>query len=288
MFHALDRRTIQPVTVRDEKHGAIMAHGYAKATGRPGVCTATTGPGATNLVTGLFEALKSSVPVIAIVQETPRRLVGKHAASEIDQAAALAPVSKWIGRIVTADSAAEVMRAAFRIATSGRPGPAVVLCPADVMGQTAEAEVYAEPGCDRFPSFRSGRVASRSPPRGAAGGGAAARHRRGWRRDLVQAWTQVVERPRRMHSGRHHHDGAGNHRRCASAERGGPRQLDGGRHASARSPTACWARPTSLDRRLTDGANRHVRLDAAAPGTRVIHSMSIPWRRAGTSAPTWR
>jgi acetolactate synthase-1/2/3 large subunit len=194
VFHALDRRAIQPVTVRDEKHGAIMAHGYAKATGRPGVCAATTGPGATNLVTGLFEALKSSVPVIAIVQETPRRLVGKHAASEIDQAAALAPVSKWIGRIVTADSAAEVMRAAFRIATSGRPGPAVVLCPADVMGQTAEADVYAEPGCERFPSFRS-RASRESITAGAAllaaarrpvivaGGGAI----------LSQAWKQVVE-----------------------------------------------------------------------------------------------
>ena len=155
VFHGLDRSAIQPVTVRDEKHGAIMAHGYARASGRPGVCAATTGPGATNLVTGLFEASKSSVPIVALVQETPLRLVGKHAASEVDQAAALQPVSKWIGRVAVPERAAEVTRAAFRIATSGRPGPAVVLCPADVMGQVAEAEVYAEPGCDRFPSVRS-------------------------------------------------------------------------------------------------------------------------------------
>ncbi|HEV8440426.1 MAG TPA: thiamine pyrophosphate-dependent enzyme [Methylomirabilota bacterium] len=194
VFHALDRGAIQPVTVRDEKHGAIMAHGYAKATGRPGVCAATTGPGATNLVTGLFEASKSSVPVIALVQETPGRLIGKHAASEVDQAAALAPVSKWIGRIVIPEKAAEVTRAAFRIATSGRPGPAVVLCPADVMGQVAEAEVYAEPGCERFPSFRS--RASRESVAAAAALLAAARRPvivAGGGCILSQAWDQVVE-----------------------------------------------------------------------------------------------
>ena len=193
VFHALDRRTIQPVTVRDEKHGAIMAHGYAKATGRPGVCAATTGPGATNLVTGLFEASKSSVPLIALVQETPARLVGKHAASEVDQAAALAPVSKWIGRIVDAAKAAETVRAAFRAATSGRPGPAVVLCPADVMGQTAEVPVYAEPGCERAPAFRSRAsresiataatlLAGARRPVIVAGGGCI----------LSQAWREVV------------------------------------------------------------------------------------------------
>ena len=65
------------------------------------------GPGATTLVPGLFEALKSSVPVIAIVQETPRRLAGKHAASEIDQTAALAPVGKWVNRATAADRAAK-------------------------------------------------------------------------------------------------------------------------------------------------------------------------------------
>ena len=194
VFHALDRSAIQPITVRDEKHGAIMAHGYAKATGRPGVCAATTGPGATNLTTGLFEALKSSVPVVAIVQETPAHLVGKHAASEVDQAAALAPVSKWVGRIVTPAKAAEVTRAAFRIATSGRPGPAVVLCPADVMGQMAEAPVFAEPGCDRAPSFRS--RASREAV--AAAGALLAEARRpvivaGGGCILSQAWAEVVE-----------------------------------------------------------------------------------------------
>ena len=66
VFHAVDPDFTRIVTVRDEKHGAIMAHGYAQVTGRPGVCAATSGPGATNLITGLLEALRSSVPVTFI------------------------------------------------------------------------------------------------------------------------------------------------------------------------------------------------------------------------------
>lgn len=194
VFHALDRGVVRPVTVRDEKHGAIMAHGYARATGRPGVCAATAGPGATNLVTGLLEALKSSAPVIALVQETPARLAGKHAAGEIDHAAALAPVTKWIGRIVEPEQAAAVTRTAFRMATAGRPGPVVVLCPSDVMGRAAEAEVYAEPGADRFPSFRT--RASRESVAAAAALLAGARRPviiAGGGCILSQAWEQVLE-----------------------------------------------------------------------------------------------
>src|SRR5688572_4853402 len=74
VFHAVDRQVTRIVTVHDEKHAAIMAHGYAQATGRPGVCAATFGPGATNLITGLLEALRSSVPVVALVQDHPLRL----------------------------------------------------------------------------------------------------------------------------------------------------------------------------------------------------------------------
>src|SRR3954468_7027390 len=97
LFHALDPKVIRPITVRDEKHGAAMAHAYAKATGRPGICAATCGPGATNLITGLLEAQKSSIPVIAFVQQIPLKNRGRHASSEIDHHAALAPVLKWIG-----------------------------------------------------------------------------------------------------------------------------------------------------------------------------------------------
>lgn len=160
LFREMDPDEIRAVTIRDEKHGAIMAHGYAKATGRPGVCAATFGPGATNLITGLLEAQKSSIPVIAFVQEIPARNRERHASSEIDHPAALAPFTKKVLRIDVAERAAETVRRAFRIATSGRPGPVAVLCPADVMAQDVEAEVYADAGFDRFPATRSRACAS--------------------------------------------------------------------------------------------------------------------------------
>lgn len=194
IFHALDRKVVRPITVHDEKHAAIMAHGYAKATGRPGVCTATCGPGATNLITGLLEASKSSIPVVALVQDIPSRNRGRHAASEIDHAASLTPFVKWVGSIELPDRAPEMVRHAFRIATTGRPGPVVVLCPADVMPMETEATVYAEPEYTVFPATRTrasrqsiGRAAdillSATKPIIIAGGGAMA----------SGAWPQILE-----------------------------------------------------------------------------------------------
>src|SRR5579862_604129 len=142
--HGFRNSLVRSVTVRDEKHGAIMAHGYAKATNRPGVCLATCGPGATNLITGLLEAQKSSIAVIAFVQEIPMTNRDRHAASEIDHAASLMPYAKWVGRIELAERALEITRRAFRVATSGRPGPVVILCPSDVMAQNIEDEIIVE------------------------------------------------------------------------------------------------------------------------------------------------
>jgi acetolactate synthase-1/2/3 large subunit len=154
VFHAVDRAFTRIVTVRDEKHAAIMAHGYAQVTGRPGVCAATFGPGATNLITGLLEAQRSSVPVIALVQDHPLRLKNKNASSSLDHAAALAPYVKDVTRIDTAEQAGDAVRKAFRIATSGRPGPVVLLCPGDVMAAEAEAQTWADPAYTHFPANR--------------------------------------------------------------------------------------------------------------------------------------
>ena len=275
VFHALDRARIQPVTVRDEKHGAIMAHGYAKATGRPGVCAATTGPGATNLVTGSSRRSKSSVPVIALVQETPRRLVGKHAASEIDQPAALAPVSKWIGRIVEAATGGRghARRLPHRDIGPARPRGGAVPRRCDGTdgrgrglrrARLRSLPVLPEPGEPRV-DRRRGR---------AAGGGAAPDHRRGRRRDPVPGLGAARGAGRDVrHSRRDDHDRARRHRRRASAERGCARQLD---RAAARpraaSPTACWPTPTS---RFIVGSRtgQIVTSDWTLPrrGTRVIH-----------------
>ncbi|MGO4738369.1 thiamine pyrophosphate-binding protein [Bosea sp. 2KB_26] len=154
VFHAVDRAFTRIVTVRDEKHAAIMAHGYAQVTGRPGVCAATFGPGATNLITGLLEAQRSSVPVIALVQDHPLRLKNKNASSALDHAVALAPYVKDVTRIDAPEQAADAVRKAFRIATSGRPGPVVLLCPGDVLAAEAEAQTWADQAYTHFPANR--------------------------------------------------------------------------------------------------------------------------------------
>lgn len=154
IFHGLDRNRTRIVTIRDEKHGAIMAHGYAQATGRVGVCTSTFGPGASNLVTGLLEALQSSVPVLALVQDHPISARGRNAASELDHAAALAPYVKAVLRIDFPEQAPDRVRKALRIATSGRPGPVAILCPTDVMSMEAEADVSADDRYATVPALR--------------------------------------------------------------------------------------------------------------------------------------
>jgi acetolactate synthase-1/2/3 large subunit len=169
VFHAVDRRATRIVTVRDEKHGAIMAHGYAQATGRPGVCAATFGPGASNLSTGLLEALKSSVPVIALVQDHPLKLQGRNAGSELDHAAALKPFVKAVLRIDHPEQAADKVRHAFRLATGGRPGPVALLCPTDAMAAETEADPYADRPYMQAPAHRSRAAAAR--PLLIAGGG---------------------------------------------------------------------------------------------------------------------
>lgn len=154
LYHHLDTSRIRPITIRDERHGAIMAHGYAKTTGRPGICASTFGPGATNLITGLLESQKSSVPVIAFIQEIPAAQRDRHASSEIDHVAALTPFTKKVYRIDTPERCCEIVRRAFRMATSGRPGPVAVLCPADMMTTVTTAETHAEPAFAQFPALR--------------------------------------------------------------------------------------------------------------------------------------
>lgn len=184
-FHAVDRSVTRIITIHDEKHGAIMAHGYAQVSGRPGICAATYGPGAANLATGLYEAQRSSVPVIAIVQDHPLRLRNRHANSELDHQAAFAPYAKAIIRIDFPDQAPDAVRQAYRVACSGRPGPVVLLCPTDVVGEQAEGDVHAEPAFASFPALRTTAapediaraaeaLASASRPVIIAGGGAMA------------------------------------------------------------------------------------------------------------------
>jgi acetolactate synthase-1/2/3 large subunit len=153
-------RDLTHVLVRDERTAAYAADGYARMTGRVGVCDATVGPGAAKLPSGLGEALGASVPVIALVSDLPIRLAAhryRSAASQaLDQAALLTPVTKWLASVPDAASMPGLVRQAFREATSGRPGPVALLLPQDVLDSPA-APVTPRAGSGRFgvfPAFR--------------------------------------------------------------------------------------------------------------------------------------
>jgi acetolactate synthase I/II/III large subunit len=122
--------------MRDERSAAFAADAYARLSGRVGVCDATVGPGASNLVSGLLEAYTSSIPVLAIVGDIPRRWETRRrfgAASQgFAQRSFLEPATKYYGRVELPENLDDVVGAALRIATSGRPGPVVVEIPDDV------------------------------------------------------------------------------------------------------------------------------------------------------------
>ena len=126
------RRDPRHVLVRHEQSAAHAADGYARATGRVGVCVATSGPGASNLVTGLGTALMDSVPVVAITGQVPSGAMGTDAFQEIDVVGLTMPVTKHAFLVRDADDIPEIVAEAFHVARSGRPGPTVVDIPKDV------------------------------------------------------------------------------------------------------------------------------------------------------------
>ncbi|MDE3076998.1 MAG: thiamine pyrophosphate-binding protein, partial [Chloroflexota bacterium] len=150
---------IEHVLMHDERSAAYAADAYARASGRLGVCDATVGPGASNLVSGLVEAASSSIPVLAIVSDSPRawehrRHLGS-ASQAYEQRKFLEGCVKWYGRVDTPDILPEILHACVRIATSGRPGPTVLEIPDDVFAGPAAAGAFAvSAGWARFPRLR--------------------------------------------------------------------------------------------------------------------------------------
>jgi acetolactate synthase-1/2/3 large subunit len=147
---------IRQVAYRQENMGGAMADGYARISGRVAVVAAQNGPAATLLVPPLAEALKASIPIVALVQEVERHQVDKNAFQELDHIALFASCSKWTKRLGSADRVEDYIDGAFVAAASGRPGPVVLLLPADVLRETAIPSKHRRMGnYGRYPLDRS-------------------------------------------------------------------------------------------------------------------------------------
>jgi acetolactate synthase-1/2/3 large subunit len=128
---------IKHILVRHEQAAAHAADGYARATGKAGVCLATSGPGATNLVTGIANACLDSSPVVAITGQVARPFIGKDAFQEIDITGITLPITKHNYLVLDANELATAVKEAFYIAQTGRPGPVLIDIPRDVFQQEA-------------------------------------------------------------------------------------------------------------------------------------------------------
>ena len=155
-YHALPEYPgLRHILVRHEQAAAHAADGYARASGRAGVCVATSGPGATNLVTGLATAHMDNVPVVAITGQVARPMIGRDAFQETDIIGITQPITKHNQLVEDVDELADAVREAFSIACEGRPGPVLLDVPKDVQNGKAE--------------WRAGRAVSRSGGRSVDG-----------------------------------------------------------------------------------------------------------------------
>jgi acetolactate synthase-1/2/3 large subunit len=147
---------IDHILTRDERSAAYMADGYARVTGRVGVCEGPSGGGATYLLPGIVEANESSIPVLGITSDVSVGARGKFPLTELDQQSLYRPLTKWNTTVDRVDQIPAAVRGAFRAMTTGRPGAAHICLPYDLQKQPIDAdEVWAQEGHDRFPAMRS-------------------------------------------------------------------------------------------------------------------------------------
>ncbi|MBE0069128.1 biosynthetic-type acetolactate synthase large subunit [Thermoanaerobacterium thermosaccharolyticum] len=132
LYDALYDSDLKHILATHEQMAAHMADGYARVTGKVGVCIATSGPGATNLVTGIANAYMDSVPIVAITGQVATNLIGKDSFQEVDIAGITMPVTKHNFIVKSPDKLADTLREAFFIAKEGRPGPVLVDIPKDI------------------------------------------------------------------------------------------------------------------------------------------------------------
>ena len=129
---------LQHVLTRHEQGATHAAQGFARVSGKVGVCVATSGPGATNLVTGIADAMIDSTPMVCITGQVPSHLLGSDAFQETDIIGISTPVTKWNYQITDVNEIPEIMSKAFYIARSGRPGPVLIDITKDAQFATAD------------------------------------------------------------------------------------------------------------------------------------------------------
>ena len=131
-------KDINCILTSHEQGASHGADGYARATGKIGVCIATSGPGSTNLVTGIATAYMDSVPLVAITGQVPRSLIGKNSFQEVDIVEITKPITKKSFMVKNIEELAKILRTAFKLAKSGRPGPVLVDIPKDITSEEYE------------------------------------------------------------------------------------------------------------------------------------------------------
>jgi acetolactate synthase-1/2/3 large subunit len=146
-YDALSQSTlIEHVLARHEQGAGFMAQGAARATGEVAVCLATSGPGATNLLTAIADAKLDSIPMVAITGQVPTSMIGTDAFQEVDTYGLSIPITKHNFLVGSARELLDVIPRAFRLAASGRPGPVLVDIPKDVQNERIEVAEWPEPG----------------------------------------------------------------------------------------------------------------------------------------------
>ncbi len=151
IYDALYDSNIRHILTRHEQGAAHAADGYARATGRPGVCLATSGPGATNLVTGIANAYMDSVPLVAITGQVPQALLGRDSFQEADITGITLPITKHSYLVKDPSELAQIVKESFHIATTGRPGPVLIDVPRDVSTTITDYEL---PGKLNLPGYK--------------------------------------------------------------------------------------------------------------------------------------
>lgn len=140
IYDELYSSSIRHILIRHEQSAAHMADGYARIRRKAGICLATSGPGATNLVTGIATAYMDSSPIVAITGQVPREMIGKDAFQECDIVGICTSITKYCFQPMSAKEIPEVVKKAFYIAESGRPGPVLIDIPKDVQQEVADVE----------------------------------------------------------------------------------------------------------------------------------------------------